>query len=81
MVMIDNDKSSLVQVMALRRASDKSSPAPMMTLFADAYMRQGELNSMWPSDAIWRETHGSTIGSGIRLLPNGTKPLPINLYD
>ena len=33
------------------------------------------LNSLWPSDAIWREIWVN-IGSGNGLLPNGTKPLP-----
>ena len=29
---------------------------------------------LWPSDAIWRQRSGSTLGSGNGLLPDGTKP-------
>ena len=36
--LIDN-KSALVQVMAWRRAGDKTLPEPLMTQFTDAYMR------------------------------------------
>ena len=32
-------------------------------------------NSLWPSDAIWRQIWVN-IGSGNGLLPDGTKPLP-----
>ena len=34
------------------------------------------VNSLWPSDTIWRQRSGSNIGSGNGLLPDGTKPLP-----
>ena len=33
-------------------------------------------NSLWPSDAIWRQEIWVNIGSGNGLLPDGTKPLP-----
>ena len=34
------------------------------------------INSLWPSDAIWRQEIWVTIGSGNGLLPDGTKPSP-----
>ena len=36
------------------------------------------LNSLWPSDAIWRHRSGSTLAQVMAsaLLPDGTKPLP-----
>ena len=34
------------------------------------------VNSLWPSDAIWRQEIWVNIGSGNGLLPDGTKPLP-----
>ena len=34
-----DDKSALVQVMALRQTGDKPLPEPMLTQLADAYMR------------------------------------------
>ena len=40
-----DDKPSLVQVMAWRRADDKPLPEPMMPQFTDAYMwHKGELS-------------------------------------
>ena len=33
------------------------------------------VNSLWPSDAIWRQIW-INIGSGNGLVPDGTKPLP-----
>ena len=34
------------------------------------------VNSLWPSDAIWRQEIWVSIGSGNGLFPDGTKPLP-----
>ena len=34
------------------------------------------INSLWPSDAIWRQQILVNPGSGNGLLPDGTKPLP-----
>ena len=45
------------------RMSDKTISKPMMTQFSDEYMwYKGEwVNSLWPSDAIWRKRSGSTL--------------------
>ena len=34
------------------------------------------LNSLWPSDAIWRQRSGSTLAQVMACCPDGTKPLP-----
>ena len=33
------------------------------------------INSLWPSDAIWRQISGSTLPYVTGLIPDGTKPL------
>ena len=34
------------------------------------------INTLWPSNAIWRHRSGSTLAQVMALLPDGTKPLP-----
>ena len=47
---------------------------PKTTIEQSMWFRQ-TFNSLWPSDAIWRQILVN-IGSGNGLLPDGTKPLP-----
>ena len=73
---IDN-KSSVVQVMAwcCQAASHYLTQCWSRSAIPYGATRLQWVNSLWPSDTIWREIWVN-IGSGNVLLPDGTKPLP-----
>ena len=62
----NDNKSALVQVMAWRQTGDKPLSEQMLTQFTDAYTciwssRGRWVNSLGPSDAIWRQRSGSPL--------------------
>ena len=56
----------------------KHSKAKTVGIFLGIYCIHAltSINSLWPSNAIWRRRCGSNIGWGNGLLSDGTKPLP-----
>ena len=67
-----NDNSSLIQISLKFVLKDST----------DVFMRPSDslsfliIDSLCPSDTIWRQEIWVNIGSGNGLLPDGTKPLP-----
>ena len=60
----NDNKSALVQVMAWRQTGDKPLSEQMLTQFTDTYIwssRGRWVNSLGPSDAIWRQRSGSPL--------------------
>ena len=74
---LTDDKSTLVQVMAWCRqaTSHYLSQCWLSSLSPYGVARPQWVNSLWPTDTIWRQ-RSVNIGSGNSLLPDGTKPLP-----
>ena len=58
-----NNIPTLVRIMAWRRSGDKPLSEPMMVSLPThiCVTRPQWVNSLWPSDAIWRQRSGSTL--------------------
>ena len=48
----------------------------LQVILVHATVQEIIVNSLWPSDTIWRQRSWSTLAQGNGLLPDGTKPLP-----
>ena len=73
-----NNISALVHIMAWHPSGDKPLSKPMMVslLTHICVTRPQWLNSLWPTDAIWRPILGSTLTQVMNgLFPDGIKPL------